>query len=222
MSMHTIITEKEQNTTSQVIPPGSGNGNGRSGWGGGMSHSRSHYSLPIQPAKFGLWLFIAAIMMLFAAFTSAYLVRSGGGDWIRFSIPSVMWYGIAALILSSVSIQSALKSIRTGKTDVFRKLLLLGVLLGAVFIAGQFIGWNQLRTSGLYLDTNASSAFFYMITVTHFVHLMGGIIALVFVTGKALLGRYNSQNYLGVELCSTYWHFLGALWVYLIIFLTIV
>ncbi len=219
--MNTTVTEKSKKSTASVIPPGYGNGNGRSGWGGGMPHSRSNYSLPIHPAKFGLWLFIAASMMLFAAFTSAYIVRSSGGDWVGFGIPAVMWFGTAALVLSSVTIHFALKSVRAGKTDTFKKALLLSVLLGAIFIAGQFIGWSHLRESGLYLDTNASSAFFYMITVTHIVHLIGGIIALTFVTVKGLLGSYDNQNHLGVELCSTYWHFLGALWVYLILFLNI-
>lgn len=221
MIMNTTVTEKSEESAASVIPPGTGNGNGRSGWGGGMPHSRSNYSLPIHPAKFGLWLFIAASMMLFAAFTSAYIVRSSAGDWLRFGIPAVMWFGTAALVLSSGAIHGALKAIRAGKTDLFKKAMSLSVLLGGIFIAGQFIGWDHLRANGLYLDTNASSAFFYMLTVTHIVHLIGGITALTFVTAKGLLGRYTEQNHLGVELCSTYWHFLGALWVYLIIFLTI-
>ncbi len=221
MNMETIVKEKGKRTSVPILPPISGDGRGKGGWGGGMPPGRSHYSLPIHPAKFGLWLFIAASVMLFAAFTSAYIVRSSAGDWLQFGMPSVMWYGTGALILSSVAVHFALKSIKAGKIDLFKKAMLLTVALGGVFIAGQFLGWAQLRASGLYLDTNASSAFFYMLTVTHIVHLIGGIIALSLVTTKGLLGRYNENNCLGVELCATYWHFLDVLWVYLFIFIII-
>ncbi len=220
--MTTAVKEKDTKTRIPGMPPGHGNGDGLGGWGGGMPHGNSNYSLPIHPAKLGLWLFIAASMMLFAAFTSAYIVRSGAGDWIRFGLPTVMWIGTGALILSSVTIQYALRAVKTGKEDVFRKALLLTGLLAAGFIAGQFTGWNSLRASGVYLETNASSSFFYMITVTHFVHLIGGAIALIFVTIKAMRGRYNKNNFLGLELCATYWHFLDALWVYLFVFLLVV
>lgn len=219
--METIVREKEKKISVPYIPPDNGGGNGRGGWGGGMPHSRSNYSIPIHPAKFGLWLFIAASIMLFAAFTSAYIVRSGAGDWIRFSIPTVMWFGTGALILSSVSIHFALNSIKNGRIDLFKKAMLFTVLLGGVFITGQFLGWGQLRAQGLYLDTNASSAFFYMLTVTHIVHLIGGIIALSFVTTKGLMEKYNERNYLGVGLCATYWHFLDVLWMYLFVFIII-
>jgi cytochrome c oxidase subunit III len=218
--METIVREKEKIPAVPYIPPGNGSGNGGGGWGGGISHSRSNYSIPIQPAKFGLWLFIAASMMLFAAFTSAYIVRSGASDWLRFGIPTVMWIGTIALIFSSISIHAALKSIKAGNIPSFKTSIVLTLFLAVVFVGGQVLGWQSLRQTGLYLDTNASSAFFYMITVTHLVHVIGGMAALLFVTTKGLLGRYSRNNRLGVELCVTYWHFLGALWVYLALFIT--
>lgn len=220
--MATVVKEKNRKTHIPVIPPVHGNGNGSKGWGGGMSHSRSNYSLPIHPAKLGLWLFIAASMMLFAAFTSAYIVRSSAGDWVRVGVPTVMWFGTAALILSSVSIHSALRSVKAGQYTSFRNFLLTTVVLGCIFVAGQVIGWNQMRAAGVFLDTNASSSFFYVLTVTHIVHVIGGGAALAFVTFKALRRKYSADNYLGVELCATYWHFLDALWVYLFLFLLIV
>jgi len=217
--MNTIVKEKEIRSPVTVLPPRSGNGNGSGGWGGGMPHGYSNYSMPIHPAKFGLWLFIAASIMLFAAFTSAYIVRSTSGEWLQFSIPTVMWFGTAALLISSGTIQLALNSIKSGKTHLFRNSLLVTVLFSGLFIAGQFAGWSHLRESGLYVDASASSAFFYILTVTHFIHITGGIIALGFVTVKGLQGRYSQNNYLGVELCTTYWHFLDALWIYLFVFL---
>jgi cytochrome c oxidase subunit III len=218
--METTLREKEKEPAVPYIPPGNGSGNGGGGWGGGIPHNRSNYSIPIHPAKFGLWLFIAASMMLFAAFTSAYIVRSGAGDWLRFGIPTVMQIGTVALIFSSLTIHIALRSIKAGSISSFKTSIVLTLLLAVVFVSGQVLGWQSLRLSGLYLDTNASSAFFYMITVTHLVHVIGGMAALLFVTTKGLLGRYTQNNRLGVELCATYWHFLGALWVYLALFIT--
>jgi cytochrome c oxidase subunit III len=210
---------KSSDRLLDIVPPR--NGNGGNGWRG-MPHSRSNYSLPIHPARFGLWLFIAASIMLFAAFTSAYIVRAAAGDWMRISVPAVMWLGTAALIMSSISIHAALVSIRKNNFTAFMRGMVLSVLFGGLFVGGQFAGWSVLRETGIYVGTNASSSFFFMLTAAHAVHLAGGMAALLYVTVKGIRRKFNADDHLGVELCATYWHFLDALWVYLLLFMNIV
>jgi cytochrome c oxidase subunit III len=216
-NMSTIVREKTGGISAAVVPPANGNGP----WGG-MHHSRSHYSVPVQPGKFAVWLFIAASVMLFAAFTSAYLVRLSAGDWLTFRLPSVMWFGTASLLVSSFTLHRALRAVKKGDGRLFISGMMLTVLFAAGFIAAQFAGWSQLRGTGLFLSTNPSGAFFYLLSVSHFIHVAGGMVALAYVTTRGLLGRYTERNYLGVEMTAIYWHFLDGLWLYLFIFLLVV
>ncbi len=197
------------------------NGTYNNGGGGGAGGHSSSYALPVQPAKFGLWLFISAIIMLFSALTSAYIVRHSVGNWLRFEMPGIFWFNTFVLLLSSLTIQLSYFKLRRDKIVSFKILFAISTFLGLLFLAGQIIGWNQLRDAGIYVNTNPSSSFFYLLTGAHAVHLAGGIVSLVYVFVKSLLGFYNSRNKLGVELCITYWHFLDILWLYLFVFIKV-
>jgi cytochrome c oxidase subunit 3 len=194
---------------------------GFKGGGGERPGDGSEYALPIRPAKFGLWLFIASIVMLFAAFTSAYIVRQSGEDWRHIELPFILWINTGILIMSSITMQWAYVAIKRDMDGIFKVALLITFLLGVLFAVGQFIAWRELSNAGIYLRTNPSSSFFYILTGAHIVHLSGGIIFLLYVLLRALRGYYSSRNRLGVELCATYWHFLDGLWVYLFIFLLV-
>lgn len=66
---------------------------------------------------------------------------------------------------------------------------------------------------------NTSSGYLYVLTALHFIHVFVGIIVLLVVLFNAFRNKYSSENPLGMELASIYWHFLDALWVYLFFFL---
>jgi cytochrome c oxidase subunit 3 len=88
--------------------------------------------------------------------------------------------------------------------------------LGVLFVAGQYVAWSQLRAEGLYLATNPSSSFFYVLTVTHALHVLGGLGGLVYVIrklGKASLRRST------LDAAARYWHFMDLLWLYLLLLL---
>ncbi|MEN3038062.1 MAG: cytochrome c oxidase subunit 3 [Candidatus Kryptonium sp.] len=208
----------EKRGISSDIDSGKTFNNGGAGGAGGHSYS---YALPVNPAKFGLWLFIAAIIMLFSAITSAYIVRHSAGNWLKFELPVIFWFNTLILILSSVTIQVSYFKLKNGDIVGFKSFFLLSTLLGISFLIGQVIGWAQLTKMGIYVSTNPSSLFFYLLTGADAVHLAGGVIALIYVMIKSLLGYYNSYNKLGVELCVTYWHFLDILWIYLFVFINI-
>lgn len=210
-------------TKTQMVKPTGGNGK-NGDWGDGGDPFRGGNEFPIPTGKIGLWLLIAAIVIMFAGFTSAYIVRSGAEDWRPLAMPAILWFNSAVLLLSSLTMHLALTSIR-GKWGQDGKLMLwlsLTVLLGMVFLSGQLAAWGQLAQQGVYLRSNPASSFFYLLTATHGVHLIGGLVFLAYVFARAARHRYTPQQHLSVELCATYWHFLDGLWLYLFVFLFVV
>lgn len=210
-------------TEIQVIKPAGGNGK-NGGWSGDGDSWRGGNEFPIPTSKIGLWLFIAAIVIMFAGFTSAYIVRSGAEDWRPIVMPTILWFNSAVLILSSLTMHLSLTSVRSkgGQDGKLTLWLALTLLLGMVFLGGQLAAWGQLTRQGVYLRTNPASSFFYLLTAMHGVHLIGGLVFLAYVLVHAARRHYTPTRHLSVELCATYWHFLDGLWLYLFMFLFVV
>jgi cytochrome c oxidase subunit 3 len=161
---------------------------------------------------------LAASVMLFAAFTSAYVVRRGlSNDWVSFPLPPVLWVNTAVLMASSVALELGRRALKAGRREEFNRIWTAGTVLGVLFLVGQAYAWRQLSESGFYLATNPSSAFFYVLTATHAVHLLGGITALVYVDIQAVRLQLGPGKRTAVEVSALFWHFLDALWIYLIL-----
>jgi len=166
-----------------------------------------------------LWIGIVSIVMFFGGLTSAYIVRKAEGGWLEFEMP--VWFTIStiAIIVSSALLLFAAQNVKSGKSATT---LLLGTLfLGILFSYSQIQGWGDLVAQGVYLTgegSNASGSFIYAITLMHLLHLIGGLVALLITTKKSKQGNYSKDNYLGIQLASIYWHFLGILWLYLFLF----
>jgi cytochrome c oxidase subunit 3 len=172
-----------------------------------------------------LYLAMGSMVMLFAAFTSAYVVRQQKGDWMHFEMPQIFYISTAIIIISSVTMNWALASAKKNETRNIRLASLLTLLLGAAFVICQVMGWNVLYSQKIVFAgkySNASGSFFYVLTLMHLLHLFGGMIALLVVWIKSIQGKYNSGNLLGVRLCAIFWHFLDLLWIYLFLFLLFV
>lgn len=185
--------------------------------GGGWSweSGQGGEALPVPVAKLGLWLFLGAVAMMFAAFTSAYIVRMPMPDWRTVQKPPILWFNTLVLIFSSMTVQWAWSSIRKNSSDGLRYGLLVTALLGALFVAGQLLAWRQLVAADVYVQTSPASSFFYLLTGVHGLHLLGGIVALAWATVQAWRNAYTPQHHLGVELCAVYWHFLMFVWLWL-------
>ncbi len=173
----------------------------------------------LDPAQLALWFFLATVTMLFAAFSSAYLIRRASTDWLPVALPSILWASTAVLVLSSVTLELGRKA-SAHRTAL--RWVVATAFFGIAFVAGQLIAWRQLAASGVYLPTNPHSSFFYILTGLHALHLAGGILFVAWVVMR--LARYGRDGALAdttagrhryVGLCATYWHFLGAVWVYL-------
>ena len=160
--------------------------------------------------------------MTFAAFTSAMVVRQGSAnDWRHFSFPVILYFNTAALVASSVTLQIGRRrfaAVSEGMGDAASAIrALYGTLvLGCVFVVGQYAGWQQLRSEGLYLASAPSSSFFYVFTVLHALHVIGGLIGLAYVASKMHRGVLRMNT---LSAASQYWHFMGLLWVYLLLLL---
>ena len=179
------------------------------------------YSPP--PSSTAIWVVLFAISMMFAAFTSALVVRKGSSmDWRSFKLPSILFFNTLVLFGSSVSLEVARRRIAAFMGNIQAHVesparwLYVTLSLGILFVAGQYVAWSQLRAEGLYLATNTSSSFFYVLTVTHALHVLGGLGGLVYVMrklGKSTLRRST------LDATARYWHFMDLLWLYLLLLL---
>lgn len=172
-------------------------------------------------AKPMLWLGMVSMIMLFAGLSSAYVVSRSSTKWLKFELPQLFYISTAIIILSSVTMNSTLMAAKKDDTKGTKRFALLTLLLGAAFIISQFKAWGFLVSQGIYFSdkTNSSGSYLYALTFLHMLHLVAGIIAVFVVWVQASRQKYSSGNLLGIQLCSIFWHFLDALWVYLFLFL---
>src|SRR5690349_1845024 len=136
----------------------------------------------------GLFVLLTATTMIFAAFTSAFWVRRGlSNDWRPTTLPPILWVNTGVLLVSSAMLEIARRSLKAGKRSEFNRYWTIGTGLGILFLLGQALAWRQLNDAGVFIATNPSSSFFYVLTAAHAVHVIGGISALTYVDVKALL-----------------------------------
>ncbi|MEI7670340.1 MAG: cytochrome c oxidase subunit 3 [Pseudomonadota bacterium] len=175
----------------------------------------------MHPQKFALYLGIASIIMLFAALTSAYIVRSHQNDWIVFTLPRIFWINTLIIALSSATMQWAVFSFKKYQYGNYKIALALTVSLAIAFTFGQYEGWLKLASIGMFLDGNPAGSFIYVISFIHLLHIFGGLVFLISSLVRSLYKQFNPNKFLYVQLMATYWHFVGILWLYLMIFFTI-
>ena len=177
--------------------------------------------LAMHPKKFAMWLFMASVMMLFASLTSAYIVREAEGNWLYFELSELFYYTTFIISISSITMQWAYFAAK--KDAIYQVKLLISVtsVLGLAFLVGQFLAWGELVRNSVYLVGNPSGSFLYVLTGLHGLHIVSAVIFLLIVLNSAISLRIHSKNMAQIEMCTTYWHFLGGLWVYLFIFFLI-
>lgn len=172
----------------------------------------------LHPHKFTLWVAMASIVMMFAGLTSAYIVKMNQANWEEVRTPVEFWYSTAAILLSSLTIQMALRAFKQREMRHYRLLLLATAVLGVAFVYFQWEGFSWMWDNGVRFRGAGAGQFLYIIAGLHGLHVVGGIIALVVVLIKALTGRTKTYSSVPVEVLSTYWHFVDALWLYLLVF----
>jgi cytochrome c oxidase subunit 3 len=169
----------------------------------------------------GIWVGVFAITMSFAAFTSALFVREGTTDWAHLALPNVLYFNTLVLLASSLSLEKARRVLvaESSGGEGSRKAgtwVVITVLLGLGFCAGQFHAWQELRAEGIYLATNPNSSFFYLLTFLHALHVLVGVLVMIYLAARLTAVRGVIRRSL-FDNAAIYWHFMGVLWVYLLL-----
>ena len=176
----------------------------------------------IHPHKFTLWVAIGSILMMFAGLTSAFIVKSNQTGWKTIVMPKVFWISTAVIIISSVTLQMALRSFKQREMNPYRFLIGVTLLLGIAFIVLQGMGFQQLWEQKITFKGSGAGQFLYVIFGLHALHVTGGLIALIVMFFKAFVGRTKLYSAVPVEVMATYWHFVDLLWLYLLIFFLVI
>ena len=200
--------------------------NGKGPKGNGRGGGKKDPQRGLSPAAYRvtMWVVIAAIVMLFAALSSAYIILSVDTDRRRVSMPPMFFLSTGVIVLSSLTIEKAKRSLKRGNETRYLRWTMTTLVLGLVFLAAQLMGWRELAAQGVYFAGHPHSTFFYFFTGVHGVHLLGGIGGLSYLTIRS--GRKSKQvesvpNTTSAELMSLYWHTMDGLWLWLFLLLLI-
>jgi cytochrome c oxidase subunit 3 len=175
--------------------------------------------IAMHPKKFALWLFIVTVVMIFASLTSAYIVRQSEGNWLEFDLPSIFYYTSGIIVLSSIFLHWAYISAKKDDLSSLRIGMVITSFLGFAFLIGQWYSWIALVDRDVFFVGNPAGSFLYVFTGLHALHLVSGVIFLIIVLISSFKYKVHSKNLDTMEMCVTYWHFLGGLWLYLFMFL---
>ncbi|MGB7844911.1 MAG: cytochrome c oxidase subunit 3 [Candidatus Acidiferrum sp.] len=205
-----LILEKKNGGGGGHLPPPGGNG-------GGDGDGKKRPNRRPSPSRYttGMAIGIVSVLMFFMALASAFLVLKGGPNWVPMRIPALLWFNTAVLLTSSGTLELARKRLNFSDVLGFKRFWLVTTSLGVVFLLGQLAAWRSLVKQGIFLASNPASSFFYIFTGAHGLHLVGGVAALIFVASR----NYDAANVtrtVAAEVTSYYWHFMDALWLFLL------
>ena len=178
-----------------------------------------------KAAKPLLWLGMVSICMIFAGLTSYAIVAYSSGKWIPIKVPSMFTVSTILILVSSIPMHWAFLSAKKNKFNRVRLGIILTLILGIAFSFSQYSAWTQLFKQGIVFagsKSYISGSLMYLLSFLHLLHLLGGLICLTYGYFKSRKNKYNSNNFLGLQLISIYWHFLDGLWIYLFLFLNLI
>ena len=176
----------------------------------------------LHPYQFYLWGGLGSIVMMFAGLTSAYIVKKSQANWLEFELPNVFIISTVVILLSSFTIQMAVKKQKEQNLNQYKGFLSVTAILGVLFIILQILGFRILEGNSIALygaTSNSAASFLFVITGLHILHVLGGVIALIWINFKAFSAKNNQNSDMPVKLVSNYWHFVDILWVYIFVFL---
>jgi cytochrome c oxidase subunit III len=176
--------------------------------------------LSMNPKKFALWLFIATVIMLFGAWTSAYIVKRADAGWSEIVLPWHFWINTGVIAMSSLTMVAATYAARKDSLEQVKVWVSVTAMLGVTFLIGQILAFDELVALNEYFTGgNVSHSFIYVLTGAHGVHVVSGVVFLLIALISAFRYKIHSKSMNQIEMCATYWHFLGILWLYLFVFL---
>jgi cytochrome c oxidase subunit 3 len=174
--------------------------------------------------RIGMWVAIAAILMMFTALSSAYIVRAASAnDWQALTMPRILWLSTILIVVSSGALEVARRKWKGAIGNNHKPWLLFTFALGTGFLISQLLAWRELARQGVYVASHPHSSFFYLLSATHAVHLLGGLAALAFISVRPRVpqeDRFAVARAQGsADAVALYWHFMALLWLYLFVLL---
>lgn len=221
--MATMVT-----STKTVTRKSAGGGSKRPGPNGNGSQGRNGHEFFESDSRanryrIGMWVALASIAMMFTALSSAYIVRAASSDdWVPLAMPRVLLLSTALILVSSITLEFSRRNLKSSSFGGYGRWLLITMLLGLGFLASQLVAWKQLARQGVYLVSNPHSSFFYLLTAAHAVHLIGGLLALIFLWVRSRFTtdlKVTARRQASADAVTIYWHFMDALWIYLFLLL---
>ena len=174
-----------------------------------------------KSAKPMLWVSMISMVMFFAGLTSAYVISMKRDDWVSFDLPQAFYISTILIIASSFTLFFSQKFLKNDKRQLSLIFVILTLILGTGFVWQQYVGFNQLKSSGLFFtgpESTVSTSFIIGITFMHVLHILAGLLVLLVVIYNHFKYKYKSDNMLGFELGAIFWHFVDLLWIYLFFF----
>lgn len=225
-------------TTALVDDSLVSSGNGSNVPPSGALYDPNAFEMRLRRARVGMIVCLIGVFMIFVSLTSAYVVRQGlpsldpatntlVRDWIPVRLPALLFLNTLVLLMSGISMEMARHqaarearaaitvSEKSASKSDGTSWLALTVVLGIIFLVGQWVAWRELAATGFYVSTTPSSSFFYLLTGMHGVHLIGGVVALLAAGGVALLRRSALSQAVITDVTAWYWHFMAFLWIYI-------
>jgi cytochrome c oxidase subunit 3 len=188
------------------------------GWGGGAGGNYDGRGADRRASFTGLFVLLAATTMVFAALTTAFVMRRGiADDWVSMHKPPILWVNTAVLLASSIVLDRARHALKVRDRSRFNFWWTSATILGVLFLLGQATAWQQLKNQGVYIATTPASSFFYVLTAAHAFHLLGGVGALVYVDVQALRLQLGPAKRTAIDVTAIFWHFLDGVWLYLML-----
>lgn len=191
-------------------------------WGRAMEKVMSERNQKMHPHKFTLWIAIGSISMMFAGFTSAYIVKSNQAGWQSVQLPKIFFLSTVLIIASSFIMYVAQKAMAQKQMQKYRLMLAVTTVLGFTFLITQYLGFSELWAQKITFKESVAGSFFYIIAGVHGLHVIGGVVALVVLLLRAYNTKTKYYSNAPVETVAIYWHFADLLWVYLFVFFLLV
>ncbi|WP_405565172.1 heme-copper oxidase subunit III [Polaribacter sp. Asnod6-C07] len=178
-----------------------------------------------KSAKPMLWVSMISMVMFFAGLTSAYVISMKRDDWVSFDLPQAFYISTFLIVASSITLFLSQRFLKQNKRQLSLIMVVITLILGLGFIWQQYVGFNQLKSIGLFFtgpESTVSTSFIIGITFMHVLHLLAGVIVLFVVIYNHFKYKYKSEDMLGFELGAIFWHFVDILWIYLFFFFSFI
>ena len=167
-----------------------------------------------------MWVVLAAVIMMFAALSSIYIMSSED-ERQPVAMPRMFLVSTGLILVSSGAFHKAKRSLQREQPRAYRKWLLVTLVLGIGFLLSQFIGWRELARAGVYFAGHPRSTFFYLATALHGAHLVGGIGLVIYLALRRVLPLDTEKSATWTTVVGLYWHTMGGIWVWLFLLLLI-